>query len=108
MKTVVVDTKSIKRDWYVLDATDQVLGRLASKAAQVLTGKKSRIFAQPGSWRFSDYFECRKIKLTGIKAETKSISVIPGILVGVNSVHSKSRWLWILKDSDTCYPWYGA
>ena len=32
MKTVVVDTKSIKRDWYVLDATDQVLGRLASKA----------------------------------------------------------------------------
>lgn len=72
MKTVVVDTKSIKRDWYVLDAADQVLGRLASKAAQVLTGKNKVAYSpNQDHGDFLIILNAEKIKLTGIKAETK-------------------------------------
>jgi large subunit ribosomal protein L13 len=39
MKTVVVNSKSIKHDWYVVDASDQMVGRLASKVANLLIGK---------------------------------------------------------------------
>lgn len=39
MKTAVVNAKSIKRKWYVVDAGEMILGRLASKVAVILSGK---------------------------------------------------------------------
>jgi large subunit ribosomal protein L13 len=39
MKTKVLKKKEIERTWYVVDATDQVLGRLASRIAVLLMGK---------------------------------------------------------------------
>nr|ADI22175.1 hypothetical protein [uncultured gamma proteobacterium HF0200_24F15] len=39
MKTVAVRPQDANHDWYVLDATDQVLGRLATKVAHRLRGK---------------------------------------------------------------------
>ena len=38
-KTVAVRESEIERRWYVVDATDQTLGRLASRIARVLEGK---------------------------------------------------------------------
>ena len=39
MRTVFANTATVRRDWYVIDATDQTLGRLASKVAMRLRGK---------------------------------------------------------------------
>lgn len=82
MKTVVVDTKSIKRDWYVLDAADQTLGRLASKAAQVLIGKNKTAYSP--NQDHGDYLiviNAEKIKLSGKKPDMKEYfrhSTYPG------------------------------
>jgi large subunit ribosomal protein L13 len=45
MKTVVVNHEDIKREWHIVDATDVVLGRLASTVAGVLMGKKKPAYA---------------------------------------------------------------
>ncbi|HZV61291.1 MAG TPA: uL13 family ribosomal protein, partial [Methylophilaceae bacterium] len=39
MKTFSAKAHEVKRDWYVVDATDVVLGRLASEIARRLRGK---------------------------------------------------------------------
>ena len=39
MKTYHAKAGEVERKWYVIDAEDQVLGRVASKAAQILRGK---------------------------------------------------------------------
>lgn len=44
MKTYVAKKEDIERKWYVIDATDMVLGRLASEVAAILRGKKKPIF----------------------------------------------------------------
>jgi large subunit ribosomal protein L13 len=72
MKTVVVDTASIKRRWFVVDAAELTLGRLASKAAQVLIGK-GKVAYSPNQ-DHGDYLivvNADKVKLTGVKPETK-------------------------------------
>ena len=72
MKTVVVDTRSIERDWFVVDAADQPLGRLASKAAQILIGKE-KVAYSPNQDHGDNLIivNADKIKLTGTKSETK-------------------------------------
>jgi large subunit ribosomal protein L13 len=72
MKTVVVDEKSIKRSWYVVDATDISLGRIASKVAQVLIGK-GKVAYSPNQDHgdFVVIVNAEKVKLTGTKPETK-------------------------------------
>ena len=39
MKTYYAKPGEVERKWYVIDAEDQVLGRVATKAAQILRGK---------------------------------------------------------------------
>lgn len=43
-RTYVVKKKDIKRDWYILDAKDKILGRVATRAAVLLRGKHKAIF----------------------------------------------------------------
>ena len=44
MKTFMASPGTIDRKWYVVDATDMTLGRLASEVAKVLRGKNKPIF----------------------------------------------------------------
>ena len=44
MKTFMASPATIERKWYVVDATDKTLGRLASEIASVLRGKNKPIF----------------------------------------------------------------
>ena len=44
MKTFMAKPENIKRDWYVIDAEGQTLGRLATKVATVLRGKNKAIY----------------------------------------------------------------
>jgi large subunit ribosomal protein L13 len=72
MSTYFPKEGEIARKWYVVDATGQTLGRLASKVARILTGKNS-----PRYTPFIDtgdhgvVINCEKVKLTGLKSEKK-------------------------------------
>ena len=71
-KTVSANASTVKKEWYVIDATDMVVGRLASRVALILRGKN-----KPD---FTPHVDCGdnviiinadKIKLTGKKMTDK-------------------------------------
>ncbi len=73
MKTYSVKASEIERDWYVVDATDQVLGRLATHVASVLRGKHKPIYST--HLDTGDYVvvvNAERVRLTGNKAEQKA------------------------------------
>ena len=71
-QTTVVKSSDINRKWYVVDATDIPLGRLASKVAMILTGKSKPTF-QPNldTGDFVIIVNASKAVLTGNKANDK-------------------------------------
>ncbi len=72
MKTFSPTPKDIKHDWYVVDAQDQVLGRLASQIAHRLRGKHKPEFApHVDNGDFIIVINCEKIKVTGTKMINK-------------------------------------
>ena len=44
-KTITPNAQSVKKEWVVIDATDQVLGRLCSKVAKILRGKNKPCYS---------------------------------------------------------------
>ena len=72
MKTFSPTPKDIDRKWYVVDAQDQVLGRLASQIAHRLRGKHKPEFApHMDNGDFIIVVNCDKIKVTGTKMDKK-------------------------------------
>lgn len=72
MKTFSPTPKDIKHEWYVVDAQDQVLGRLASQIAHRLRGKHKPEFApHVDNGDFIIVINCEKIKVTGTKMTNK-------------------------------------
>ncbi len=72
MKTFMASPATIDRKWYVVDATDMTLGRLASEVAKVLRGKNKPIFTP--HMDCGDYVivvNAEKIKVTGKKLDQK-------------------------------------
>ena len=72
MKTFMASPATIDRKWYVVDATDMTLGRLASEVAKVLRGKNKPIFTPHIDC--GDYvivINAEKIKVTGKKMDQK-------------------------------------
>ena len=72
MKTFMPNPATIDRKWYVVDATDMTLGRLASEVAKVLRGKNKAIFTPHADC--GDYvivINAEKIKVTGKKMDQK-------------------------------------
>jgi len=71
-KTTLPKVKDIEHKWYVIDATDEILGRLATKAADLLRGKNSVDYTP-----FYDQgnhvciINASKIKVTGNKLADK-------------------------------------
>ena len=62
----------VERRWYVVDATDQVLGRLASRVASILRGKHRPIFTpHVDTGDFIVIVNAERVKLTGRKREQK-------------------------------------
>lgn len=72
MKTFMASPATIDRKWYVVDATDMTLGRLASEVAKVLRGKNKPTFTP--HMDTGDYViivNAEKIKVTGKKLDQK-------------------------------------
>jgi large subunit ribosomal protein L13 len=72
MRTFVPKDDGITRDWVVLDATDQVLGRLASEAARLLRGKHKPEFTPfLDTGDFVVIVNAERVRLTGNKLDDK-------------------------------------
>ncbi|TVM19761.1 50S ribosomal protein L13 [Oceanidesulfovibrio indonesiensis] len=72
MKTFTPTPKDINRDWYIVDAADQILGRLATQIATRLRGKHKPEFApHMDNGDFIVVVNAEKIKVTGNKLNDK-------------------------------------
>ncbi|HEU4604444.1 MAG TPA: 50S ribosomal protein L13 [Steroidobacteraceae bacterium] len=72
MRTVFANTATVRRDWYVVDATDQTLGRLASKVAMRLRGKhKAAYTPNVDTGDHIVIVNARKVRVTGRKLTDK-------------------------------------
>ncbi len=83
MKTYSAKPSDITRDWWLVDATDVPLGRLASEVAQLIRGKHKPIFTP--HMDTGDYvivINAEKIRLTGNKAEQKTYFSHSGYIGG--------------------------
>ncbi len=72
MSTFVPSGKDISRKWYVVDASGQTLGKLATKAASLLSGKLNPQYVPYID--MGDHvivINAEKVRLTGLKAESK-------------------------------------
>lgn len=72
MKTFSAKAQDIERKWYVIDATDKVLGQVAVEAANLLRGKNKTIFTPHVDC--GDYVvivNAEKVQLTGNKEKAK-------------------------------------
>lgn len=72
MKTYIAKPLEVEREWFVIDATDQILGRLASEVAAILRGKHKPIYTpNVDTGDFVIIINADKIKLTGNKLNQK-------------------------------------
>jgi large subunit ribosomal protein L13 len=75
MKTEVAKLENVKRDWYLVDAQDAVLGRLATQVANVLRGKNKPIFTPSvDTGDFVVVINAEKVRFTGNKWDTQKYS----------------------------------
>ena len=72
MKTYSANPSEVKRDWYIVDASDKVLGRLASEIAHRLRGKHKPEFTRHiDTGDFIVVVNVEKLRVTGNKAKDK-------------------------------------
>ena len=72
MKTFMPSATTVERKWYVVDATDMTLGRLASNVANVLRGKNKPIYTPNiDTGDFVIVINADKIKVSGKKLDQK-------------------------------------
>jgi len=72
MKTYSVKASDIKREWHIIDASDEILGKLATRVARLLSGKHKPMFAR--NMDVGDFvvvINASKIRFTGKKAGQK-------------------------------------
>ena len=87
MRTYTPKPGDVERNWYVIDATDVVLGRLASHVATLLRGKHKATFApHVDGGDFVIVINAAKVALTGNKREQKKAYRHSGYPGGLHAV----------------------
>jgi large subunit ribosomal protein L13 len=87
MKTEVAKIENVKRDWYLVDAQDVVLGRLATQIANVLRGKNKPIYTPSvDTGDFVIVVNAEKIALTGRKLADKVYYSHSGFTGGLKEI----------------------
>ena len=88
--TPMVRAGDVRHDWFVVDATDQVLGRLATRIARVLSGKHRRNFVPYlDTGDFVVVTNAARIRLTGNKSEEKVYRRHSGFPGGLKSIAAR-------------------
>ncbi len=87
LKTYSTKAADIKREWHVIDASDKVLGKLATQAANLLMGKHKPIFCRHlDVGDFVVVINAEQVRVTGNKASQKLYYRHSGYPGGLKSV----------------------
>src|SRR5437763_13430340 len=92
MKTFSAKASEVPRKWWVIDAKDQVLGRVAVKAARLLRGTEKTIFSpHVDTGDFVVVITADKVRVSGKKEEQKSFMSFSGYVGGHKSENVRAR-----------------
>lgn len=87
MKTYSAKSETAKRDWYVVDATDKTLGRMATEIANRLRGKhKPEYTPHVDTGDYIVVVNAEKVKVTGNKTTDKMYYHHTGYPGGIKSI----------------------
>ena len=88
METTSIRVNEITRNWYIVDADGQILGRLASEIAQIIRGKKKPFFTpHMDMGDFVVVINAEKVKVTGNKEKDKTYFRHSGYPGGVTQIN---------------------
>jgi large subunit ribosomal protein L13 len=92
MKTFSAKASEVPRKWWLIDAKDQVLGRVAVKAANLLRGKEKSLFTpHVDTGDFVIVVNADKVRVTGKKEEQKTFMSFSGYVGGHKSENVRAR-----------------
>ncbi len=92
MSTLVAKEQDIKRQWYVVDLEDVVLGRAATEIARVLRGKHKAIFSPSvDTGDFVIVLNADKVKMTGNKLAAKKYYSYSGYMGGLKEITAEKQ-----------------
>ncbi len=92
MKTFSAKANEVQRQWWVIDAADQILGRVAVKAATLLRGKEKPIYtSHVDTGDFVIVINAERVRVSGKKEEQKIYTSFSGYVGGHKSESVKSR-----------------
>ncbi len=93
MKTYSTKAKDIERQWWVLDAADKTLGRVATEAASLLMGKHKPLYAPYiDTGDYVVVINAGRVKVTGKKPEQKIYHRYSGYPGGLKSATFKEMF----------------
>src|SRR6266850_6490860 len=92
MKTFSAKASEVPHKWWVIDASDQVLGRVAVKAVNLLRGKEKTVLTpHVDTGDFVIVITAEKVRVTGKKEDQKSYMSFSGFVGGHKSENVGSR-----------------
>lgn len=92
MKTKFARKEDIDKKWYVIDANNQILGRMATRIAIYLRGKHKPVFTpNVDTGDFIIVINADKVKVTGNKMEDKYYYHHTGYIGSIKSISLKHR-----------------
>jgi large subunit ribosomal protein L13 len=92
MKTFSAKASEVPRKWWLIDAKDQVLGRVAVKAANLLRGKEKSVFTpHVDTGDFVIVVNADKVRVTGKKEDQKTFMSFSGYVGGHKSENVRAR-----------------
>lgn len=87
MKTFSAKPETVERDWFVVDATDKVLGRIATEIASRLRGKhKPEYTPHVDTGDYIVVVNAEKVRVTGNKAKDKKYYHHTGYIGGIKEI----------------------
>lgn len=90
MKTFMAKAEEVNRKWYIVDATDKPLGRLASEVAKVLRGKNKPTYTpHVDTGDHVIVINAEKVLLTGNKLDQKIYRHYSGWIGGMKEIKYK-------------------
>jgi large subunit ribosomal protein L13 len=92
VKTFSAKANEVQRQWWLIDAKDQVLGQVAVKAANLLRGKEKRIFTpHVDTGDFVIVINAAQVRVSGKKEEQKSYMSFSGFVGGHKTESVRAR-----------------
>ena len=90
MKTYMAKASEVEKNWYLIDAEEKVLGRMAARIATVLQGKHKPVYTPHcDTGDFVVVVNAEKVKITGNKIENRKIRWHSGFIGGLKEVTLK-------------------